>query len=456
MSNLLIKGGTIVTPKRQFKGDIKVEDGMIKSITDYSNLPDKKSNFDISSGFEVIDATGLHIFPGMIDDQVHFREPGAIAKATIYSESRAAVLGGVTSFMDMPNNNPPATSNDAIEHKLKIAEKDSYANYSFYLGATNDNLNEILAVDKKRICGVKVFMGSSTGNMLVDNDIALEEIFAKSPVLVATHCEDEATIKANLQYYKELYTGKEIPFSAHPLIRSREACIKSTSKAIELAKRFGTRLHILHISTAEEIKMITDTISDGYKNITGEICVHYLYFNSKDYEKMGSKIKCNPAIKDEPDMLALREAVKDGIIKVVATDHAPHLLMEKEHDYLNTPSGLPLVQHSFQLMMELVKQGIFKIEDIPAVMSLGPAENFGISKRGAIKEGYFADLLIADINLPDKTSTKYPAYKCGWSPFADINFSTSIKYTIVNGVVAAKDGKITGCCNAMPLEFNRI
>lgn len=456
MKNLLIKGGTIVTPKWQFKGDITVEDGRIKSITDYSTLPDKKSNFAVSHDFEVIDATGLHVFPGVIDDQVHFREPGATAKATIYSESRAAVLGGVTSFMDMPNNNPPATSNDAIEHKFKIAEKDSYANYSFYLGATNNNIDEILAADKKRICGVKVFMGSSTGDMLVDNDIALEEIFAKSTVLVATHCEDEATIKANLQYYKELYTGKEIPFSAHPLIRSREACIKSTSKAIELAKRFGTRLHILHISTAEEIKMITDAVADGYKNITGEICVHYLYFNSKDYESMGSKIKCNPAIKEESDMLALREAVRCGTIKVVATDHAPHLLSEKENNYLNAPSGLPMVQHSFQLIMELVKQGVFKIEDIPAVMSQGPAENFGIKERGMIKEGYFADLLIADLNLPDKTSTKHPAYKCGWSPFADTNFSTSIKYTIVNGVVAAKDGKITGCSNAMPLDFNRI
>lgn len=455
MKNLLIKGGTIVTPECHFKGDITVEGERIKCITDYSLLPDKISDNRISNELEVIDATGLYVFPGVIDDQVHFREPGATAKATIYSESRAAVLGGVTSFMDMPNNNPPATSNDAIENKFNIAGQDSYANYSFYLGATNNNIDEILAVDKKHVCGVKVFMGSSTGNMLVDNSAALEEIFAKSPVLVATHCEDEATIKSNLQYYKELYTDKEIPFSLHPLIRSREACIKSTSKAIELAKRFGTRLHILHISTADEIKMITDAVKNGYKNITGEICVHYLYFNSKDYERMGSRIKCNPAIKDESDMLALREAVKDGAIKVVATDHAPHLFVEKEHDYFNAPSGLPLVQHSFQLMMELVKQGVFKIEEIPAVMSLGPAKNFGIKDRGEIKEEYFADLLIADINLPDKTSTKHPAYKCGWSPFADIDFSTSIRYTIVNGVVAARDGKITGLSNAMPLEFNR-
>ena len=456
MKGLLIREGTIVTQNRQFKGDIAIEGDRIKRIIDYSTLPDNNSNESVSKDFEVIDAAGLHIFPGVIDDQVHFREPGATAKATIYSESRAAVLGGVTSFMDMPNNNPPAISNNAIEHKYSVAKRDSYANYSFYLGATNSNIDEILAVDKKHICGVKVFMGSSTGNMLVDNNMALEDIFAKSPILVATHCEDEATIKANQQYYKELYTGKEIPFSAHPLIRSREACIKSTSKAIELAKEFGTRLHILHISTADEIKMITDAVKDGYKNITGEICVHYLYFNSKDYKRMGSKMKCNPAIKEESDMLALREAVRCGAIKVVATDHAPHLLSEKENDYINAPSGLPLVQHSFQLMMELVKQGIFKIEDIPAVMSQGPAENFVIKERGVIKEGYFADILIADLNLPDKTSTKHPAYKCGWSPFADINFSTSIKYTIVNGVVAAKDGKITGCSNAMPLEFNRI
>lgn len=456
MKNLLIKGGTIVTPSRQFKGDIVVEDGKIERIIDYSSLPDNNPHNEISNAFEVIDAVEMHVFPGVIDDQVHFREPGATAKATIYTESRAAVLGGVTSFMDMPNNNPPAVTNEAVEKKFRIAENDSYANYSFYLGATNDNMDEILAADKKRMCGIKVFMGSSTGNMLVDNQATLEEIFRRSPVLVATHCEDEATIKANLQYYKELYKESSIPFSAHPLIRSREACIKSTSKAIELAKRFGTRLHILHISTAQEIEMITDAVREGYKNITGEICVHYLYLSSKDYAKMGSKMKCNPAIKDEADMLALRDAIKNGTIKVVATDHAPHLLAEKENDYLNAPSGLPLVQHSFQLMMELVKQGVFKIEDIPAVMSQGPAENFGVKDRGCIKEGYYADLLIADLNLPDKTSTKRPAYKCGWSPFADTEFSTTIRYTIINGTVAAKDGKITGQSNAMPLEFNRL
>lgn len=456
MKNLLIKGGTIVTPHRQFKGDIAVKDGRIESITDYSSLPDNYPHNDIYKDYEVINAAGMHLFPGVIDDQVHFREPGATVKATIYSESRAAVLGGVTSFMDMPNNNPPAVTNEAVEEKFRIAEKDSYANYSFYIGATNNNIEEILAADKKRICGIKVFMGSSTGNMLVDNQTALEEIFRRSPVLVATHCEDEATIKANLQYYKELYKESSIPFSAHPLIRSREACIKSTSKAIELAKRFGTRLHILHISTAREIEMITDAVREGYTNITGEICVHYLCLSSKDYAKMGSKMKCNPAIKDEADMQALRTAIKNGTIKVVATDHAPHLLTEKENDYLNAPSGLPLVQHSFQLMMELVKQGIFKIEDIPAVMSQGPAENFGVKHRGCIKEGYYADLIIADLNLPDKRSTKQPAYKCGWSPFADIDLSTTIKYTIINGAIAAKDGLITGQSNAMPLEFNRI
>ncbi len=456
MKNLLIKGGTIVTPERQFKGDITVEEGRIRGIADYSVRKHCNSDKTWSKEYDVIDASGLHIFPGVIDDQVHFREPGATGKATIYSESRAAVLGGVTSFMDMPNNNPPATSNAAVENKVKIAERDSYANYSFYLGATNSNIDEILAADKTGICGIKVFMGSSTGNMLVDSATALEEIFEKSPVLVATHCEDEAIIKANLQYYKGLYAGKKIPFSVHPLIRSREACIKSSAKAIELAKRYGTRLHILHISTAEEIGMIRNAVKAGYKNITGEICIHYLYFNSTDYERMGSRIKCNPAIKDKSDMLALREAVKDGSIKVVATDHAPHLLAEKENGYLNAPSGLPLVQHSFQVMMELVKQGVFSIGEIPAVMSQGPADNFGIKERGAIKLGYYADLLIADINLPDKSSTNEPAYRCGWSPFAGKTFSTSIKYSIVNGAVAAKDGRITGCSNAMPLEFDRI
>lgn len=456
MKNLFIKGGTIVTPERQFKGDITVDEGRIREIADYSVNQYCNSDITQYKEYDVIDASGLHIFPGVIDDQVHFREPGATAKATIYSESRAAVLGGVTSFMDMPNNNPPATSNAAVENKIRIAERDSYANYSFYLGATNNNIDEILAADKRAVCGIKVFMGSSTGNMLVDSAAALEEIFEKSPILVATHCEDEPTIRANMQYYKDMYAGKTIPFSVHPQIRSREACIKSTSKAIEMAKRYGTRLHILHISTAEEIRMIRDAVKEGYKNITGEVCVHYLCFNSRDYERMGGRIKCNPAIKEESDMLALREAVKDGAIKVVATDHAPHLLAEKERDYLNAPSGLPLVQHSFQVMMDLVKQGVFTIGEIPAVMSKGPADNFGIKERGAIKVGYYADLLIADINLQDKTSTKEPAYRCGWSPFAETTFSTSIKYTIVNGAVAAKEGRITGCSNAMPLEFDRI
>lgn len=458
----LIKNGTIVNEGLSYKGSLLLNDNIIEEII-------AEKNFDLEKDYEeklnsllygiptdnyrIIDAEGLHILPGVIDDQVHFREPGNTAKATIESESKAAVLGGVTSFMDMPNNNPPTVTLAALEEKYNNAAAKSYANYSFYLGATNDNLNEIKAISKESICGVKVFMGSSTGNMLVNSPETLDAIFKESPVLIATHCEDEQTIKENTQMAIEKY-GNDIPFEMHPQIRSREACIKCSSRALELATKNSSRLHILHLSTAEEIEMIKEA-KQLNPAISGEICVHYLWFNSKQYQEYGSKMKCNPAIKEESDMLALRNALKEGTIDVVATDHAPHLPNEKQQPYTKAPSGLPLVQHSLQVMLELVKKGIFTMEEVVQKMSHGPANCFNIRKRGFIREGYYADLVLVNTSLPDSTTTLSPAYKCGWSPFEGYKFSSSILHTFVNGCQVVANGKLTGEKKSMRLLFDR-
>ena len=458
----LIKNGTIVNEGLSYKGSLLINDNIIEKIVAEKSFNSQKDYEEAinsllygipTDNYRIVDATGLHILPGVIDDQVHFREPGNTAKATVESESKAAVLGGVTSFMDMPNNNPPTVTLAALEDKYSNAAANSYANYSFYLGATNDNLNEIKNIEKDKICGVKVFMGSSTGNMLVNSQETLEAIFRESPVLIATHCEDEQTIKENTQKSIEKY-GDEIPFEMHPLIRSREACTKCTSRALKLALKCSSRLHILHLSTADEIEMIKEAQKQN-PAITGEVCVHYMWFNSKQYMEYGSKMKCNPAIKEESDMLALRKAVKEGTIDVVATDHAPHLLEEKQQPYTKAPSGLPLVQHSLQVMLELVKKGVFTIEDVAQKMSHGPATCFNINKRGYLREGFYADLVLIDTSLPDSTTTLSPAYKCRWSPFAGYTFSSSILHTFVNGCQVVANGELTGDKRSMRLMFDR-
>lgn len=452
----LIKNGIIVNEGLSVLGSLLIEDERISKViltTDFASETEYNSYIESLGDCNTVDATGQHIIPGVIDDQVHFREPGNTAKATIASESAAAVLGGVTSFMDMPNNNPPTVTNEALEGKFAIAEKESYANYSFYLGATNENIDEIKNVNKEKVCGVKVFMGSSTGNMLVNNEETLNRIFKESPVLIATHCEQEDVIKANMAEYTEKY-GEEIPFEMHYKIRSRQACIECSKRALDLAVNNGSKLHILHLSTADEMEMIKEAQKLNPK-ISGEVCVHYMWFNCNDYAEYGSKIKCNPAIKTPEDMLAIRKAVKEGTIKVVATDHAPHLKEEKQNNYTKAPSGIPLVQHSLQVMLELAKKGIFTVEEVVARMSHGPAECFGVRERGFIKEGYFADIAIVNLNLPDSTSTSTPAYKCRWSPFEGQAFSSSITHTFVNGTHVVCNGKLTGEKKSHNLEFNR-
>lgn len=451
----VIKNGTIVSRGFNSEGSILIDEETITKIISkessadyYSELKKIESIADL-----IIDACGLFVLPGVIDDQVHFREPGAEYKATIESESRAAVLGGVTSFMDMPNNNPPAITIEAVNNKYIIAGKSSYANYAFYLGATNDNINEILKADPSKICGVKVFMGSSTGNMLVDNKESLDAIFKQSPVTVITHCEEESIIRGNIELFKKRY-GDNIPLNAHPLIRSREACIASSSKAIALAIKYNTDLHILHLSTAEEIEMIKKAKLTNHK-ITGEICVHYLWFDSSDYNHYGSLIKCNPSIKKREDKEALREAIKSGIITVVATDHAPHLIEEKKRQYLSAPSGMPMIRHSLQLMIELHKKGVFTLPEVVEALCHGPAERFKISKRGFIKEGCYADLTLIDLNKRDTTSTQNPPYKCGWSPLKETILNSSIIHTFVNGTQVVKDGIITTLKTSKPLMFDR-
>lgn len=452
----LVKNGIIVNEGLSVLGSLLINGDRIGKIilrSDFKSDEEYLRAVDAVDCGKTVDATGLHILPGVIDDQVHFREPGNTAKATIESESAAAVLGGVTSYMDMPNNTPPTTTNEALEGKFAIAQNCSYANYSFYLGATNENIDEIKGINKEKVCGVKVFMGSSTGNMLVNNDETLNQIFKESPVLIATHCEQEETIKANMAEYAAIY-GEEIPFEMHYKIRSREACIECSRKALKLAVENKSQLHILHLSTADEMEMIKEAKKLNPR-ISGEVCVHYMWFNRKDYAEYQSKIKCNPAIKEESDMLAIRRAVKEGTIQVVATDHAPHLKEEKQNNYTKAPSGIPLVQHSLQVMLELAKQGVFTVEEVTARMSHGPADCFNIRERGFIREGYFADLAIVNLNLPDSFSTNSPAYKCGWSPFEGKSFSSTIVHTFVNGVQVVENSQLTGNRNSRRLEFNR-
>ncbi len=434
MSSILIKSATVVNENKQFVADVLVKDGLIERI---DKQIDTKADKEIN-------AEGLYLFPGCIDDQVHFREPGLTHKANIYTESRAAVAGGITSFMEMPNTVPNTLTQQLLEDKYQIAAQTSLANYSFYMGASNDNIDEVLRTDTANVCGVKVFMGSSTGNMLVDNPGTLENIFSQSPMLVATHCEDEATIKSNLEHFKQLL-GENIPVRLHPKIRSEEACYLSSSMAVDLAKKHGTRLHILHISTEKETHLFSNTIPLKNKRITAEACVHHLWFSDKDYETKGNLIKWNPAVKTEHDRDGILKAVLDGRIDVIATDHAPHTIEEKAQPYLQAPSGGPLVQHALPAMLELCHHGKISLEQIAEKMAHNVATCFQIEKRGFIREGYWADLVLVNLNDAWSVNTGNILYKCKWSPFEGSTFKSKIAATIVSGnLVWDRDSLIEG------------
>lgn len=428
---LLIHQATIINEGNSFKGSVLVENDKIQTIF-RDEVPEQ-----IFNQGKIIDANGLWLIPGVIDDQVHFREPGLTHKGDIASESRAAIAGGVTSFMEMPNTKPQTTTIEALEQKLELAAQKSFANYSFYLGATNDNLSELKKVNPKQVCGIKVFMGSSTGNMLVDDKKSLSAIFAETGMLIATHCEKEEVIRKNLAYYKQLL-GEDIPVQYHPLIRNAEACYRSSAEAVELADKYGARLHILHLSTEKEISLFENKpLVD--KKITGEVCVHHLWFSDKDYAQYGNRIKWNPAIKSDEDKKALLKGLLSGKLDVIATDHAPHLTAEKQGNIFQAASGGPLVQHSLQVMLEMAKQGKTPIEKVIEKMCHAPAELFGIEKRGFIRDGYFADLVLVNPNKPYTVSSENILYKCGWSPFEGNTFSTTIEKTILNGKIAFED-----------------
>jgi len=441
---LLIKNASIVNEGKIEELDLLIENELIIKIA--SDISDESA--------EVIDASGKYILPGLIDDQVHFREPGLTHKGNIYSESRSAVAGGTTTFMEMPNTVPQALNQELLEDKYKIAAKNSPANYSFYMGASNDNIEEVLKTDNKNVCGVKVFMGSSTGNMLVDNETTLNNIFSKVDMLIATHCEDEPTIKANLAKYKEKY-GDDMPIKYHPEIRSREACYKSSSMAVDLAKKHNTRLHILHISTKEEIALFSNDIPLEEKRITAEACTHHLWFNDSFYDTKGTHIKWNPAVKSKSDSEAIFQAVLDGTIDVLATDHAPHTLEEKDQVYTKAPSGGPLVQHALPAMLEFYHQGRISLEKIVQKMCHNPAILFQVEKRGYIREGYKADLVLVDLNAPWTVQKENILYKCGWSPFEGTTFKSRITHTFVNGRLAYKNFKVYDDTFGERLTFDR-
>jgi len=444
MSTILIKAANIVNEGHIFTSDLLIKNGRIEKIA---------PTIDATADLE-INAEGLHLLPGMIDDQVHFREPGLTHKADIFSESMAAVAGGITSFMEMPNTVPNTLTQDLLKDKYAIAQQTSLANYSFYMGASNDNIEEVLRTDAKNVCGIKVFMGSSTGNMLVDNEKTLENIFSKAPMLVATHCEDEATIRHNLAAYKEKY-GEDLTIDMHPLIRSAEACYKSSSLAVELAKRYNTRLHILHISTAKEVALFDNTLALADKRITAEACVHHLWFNDADYAKKGNFIKWNPAVKTATDQTGILQGLLDDHIDVIATDHAPHTLDEKNQAYAQAPSGGPLVQHALPALLEMHLQGKISLEKIVEKASHNVATCFNLSERGFIREGYWADLVLVDLNDPCKVTSLNTLYKCGWSPFDGETFQASITHTFVSGNLAYQKGKFMTNETGKRLSFER-
>lgn len=444
MSTLLIKNAQVVNEGTIQTLDLLVKNGRIEKIAPQIDaIVDREIN-----------AEGLHLLPGLIDDQVHFREPGLTYKANILTESRAAVAGGTTSFMEMPNTVPNTLTQKLLQDKYDIAQDSSLANYSFFMGAANDNIAEVLKTNPRDVCGVKIFMGSSTGNMLVDNEVALENIFRNSPTLIATHCEDEATIQGNLAAYKEKY-GDQITIDMHPLIRSAEACYLSSSKAVELAKKNNSRLHILHISTGKETSLFDNTIPLEQKRITAEACVHHMWFSDQDYLTKGNFIKWNPAVKTSSDREQIVKAVLDGHIDVIATDHAPHTLEEKQQSYLQAPSGGPLVQHALQALLDLVRKGEMTLEQVVQKTAHNTAICFQIEQRGFIREGYWADLVLVDLNKPYSVQKENILSKCGWSPFEDYTFSSSIIHTIVSGNIAFSEGKIIEVGSGHRLLFNR-
>jgi len=441
----LIKNATIVNEGRSEKLDIILNNEFIDDILPAGQGDDYEN---------VIDAKNLMLIPGVIDDQVHFREPGATHKADIYSESRAAVAGGVTSYMEMPNTNPPTTNEMFLRQKFEIAAKNSLANYSFFIGATENNIEDIAKIDTSEIAGVKLFLGSSTGNLLVKDKNVIEKIMQASPTLIATHCEDDGIIAENLSRMKEIY-GEYIPMEKHCEIRNADACYKSSSEAAEIAKRTGAHLHIFHISTEKELALLSDKPLES-KQITAEVCVHHLFFNNGDYKKLGARIKWNPSVKYESDRLALIQALKDGKIDVVATDHAPHTWEEKCAPYTKCPSGAPMVQHSLQVMIELAKQGHFVIEDVVKWMCHNPAKLYKIDRRGFIRKGYFADLVLVDMNTSYKITKDNLLYKCKWSPLEGYVMNSKIVTTFVNGKIVFENGRIIERNkSAMKLKFNR-
>ncbi|MDX1601811.1 MAG: dihydroorotase [Salinimicrobium sediminis] len=446
MKKVLIKNAKIVNEGEIFEGDVFIEEGIITEIA--SSISAKSPNLSI------IDAEGNYLMPGVIDDQVHFREPGLTHKETIATGSKAAVAGGITSFIEMPNTQPQTTTLDLLEEKYKLAANTSYANYAFMFGGTNDNLEEIKKIDPKKVPALKLFLGSSTGNMLVDDEQVLEKIFKESPVLIAAHCEDEKTIQKNLQECVERY-GDDIPIELHPKIRSEEACYLSSSKAVALAKKTGARLHVFHLSTAKELKLFENKKPLKDKKITAEVCVHHLWFNDSDYAKKGTFIKWNPAVKTKEDQDALLKALIEDKIDVIATDHAPHTREEKKNVYTKAPSGGPLVQHALPAMLQMHHQGKISLEKIVEKMCHNPAILFDIEKRGFIREGYKADLVIVDLNAPWAVQPGNTLYKCGWSPFEGITFKSRVTHTFVNGNLVYKNFNFNPFVKAERLKFDR-
>ncbi len=446
MSTVLIKNAQIVNEGTIRKGDVLIIDDRIEDIDDSISVK--------SADTKVVDAEGRYLLPGMIDDQVHFREPGLTHKATIETESKAAVAGGITSFIEMPNTVPQATTIEKLEEKFSIAKETSWANYSFMFGGTNDNLDEILKVDKQSVAGLKLFLGSSTGNMLVDNPEVLEEIFSKTDMVISVHCEDEATIRKNMEEAVARY-GEDIPIELHPKIRSEEACYISSSKAIELAKKTGARLHVFHLSTEKETHLFRNDIPLSEKKITAEVCVHHLWFSDEDYRTKGTHIKWNPAVKTKADREGLWKAFLDGRIDVLATDHAPHTLEEKDNVYTKAPSGGPLVQHALVALLEMYHQGKISIEKIVEKASHNPAILFQIKDRGYIRKGYKADLVLVDTQSPWTVNKQNILYKCGWSPFEGRTFKSRITHTFVNGVLTYQNFKFPNRSTPERLTFNR-
>ena len=445
MSRLLLLNATLINEGKRTETDVLIADGFIEQIG--SNLSGQPAD-------QVIDAQGQYLLPGVIDDQVHFREPGLTHKATIRSESRAAVAGGVTTFMEMPNTVPNALTQALLADKYAIAARSSMANYSFFMGVSNDNLADVLRTDPRSVCGIKVFMGSSTGNMLVDDEHVLNELFRESPMLIATHCEDEATVRANTERYRDEY-GNDAPARIHPLVRNEEACLISSSLAVELARRHNTRLHILHISTADELALFTNTLPLAEKRLTAEVCVHHLWYDSRDYDRLGNQIKCNPAIKDAHHKEALLAALLDDRLDIIATDHAPHTWAEKNQPYWQTPSGLPLAQHPLLMMLEFVQQGKLSLETLVRKMSHAPANCFQIDRRGYVREGYWADLVLVDPNQPTTVAKDNLHYQCGWSPLEGHTFGATVTHTIISGELVYLNGTFLTDRAGERLTFDR-